>query len=87
MNTIHDRWKNNGMWNKLSKLKTIFIEPKNNKELPVVMEAYHNAIDESSSESFRVACGAIMFAVFRGKMAEGIDFSDNDARCVLAVSS
>ncbi|XP_012524836.1 Fanconi anemia group J protein isoform X2 [Monomorium pharaonis] len=85
MNTIHNRWMNTDIWDKLCELKQIFIEPQNNKNMHEVMREYRSVIKESSSESFRVACGAIMFAVFRGKMAEGIDFSDNEARCVLAI--
>jgi len=75
------------MWDKLSKLKKIFVEPRDNRKLPEVMREYRSVIKESSSKSFRTACGAILFAVFRGKVAEGIDFSDNEARCVLAVSN
>lgn len=74
------------MLTKLSELKKIFVEPKNKSELNGVMEEYRSTIKKSSSQSFRVACGAILFAVFRGKVAEGIDFSNNQARCVLAVS-
>jgi len=73
------------MFDKLSKLKQIFVEPPSKKDLNAVMEKYRNVIKESSSKSFRTACGAILFGVFRGKVAEGIDFSDNEARCVLAV--
>jgi hypothetical protein len=29
--------------------------------------------------------GALMLAVFRGKVSEGIDFTDDRARCVIAV--
>lgn len=86
MNKLHDRWKSNGTWTKLSEFKKIFVEPKDNKELPKVMEEYRDVIKESSSKSFREASGAVLFAVYRGKVAEGIDFSDNEARCVLAVN-
>lgn len=86
MNKLHDRWKSNGTWSKLEKLKEIFVEPRNNSNLPAKMKAYRNVIKESSSKSFRVTSGAIFFAVYRGKVAEGIDFSDNEARCVLAVN-
>lgn len=87
MNKLHDRWRNTGTWSKLEQLKKIFVEPRNNSDLPMMMEEYCNVIRESSSKSFRVASGAIFFAVYRGKVAEGIDFSDNEARCVLAVNN
>jgi len=61
------------------------VEPKYEKDLNPVMKAYRSVIEESPSEQYRTACGAIFFAVFRAKVAEGIDFSDNEARCVLAV--
>lgn len=88
MNKIHDRWKSNGMWKELSNLKKIFVEPKDNTKLVEFMQNYRRVIEESSLKSeqdYRVACGAVLFAVFRGKVAEGIDFKDNDARCVLVV--
>lgn len=89
MNKLLDRWKNNDTLSKLEKLKEIFVEPRNreSKDFPAMMKAYCDVIKESSSKSFRVASGAIFFAVFRGKVAEGIDFSDNEARCVLAVNN
>lgn len=87
MNKLHDRWKSNGTWSKLQEVKEIFVEPRNNSNLPAMMRAYRNVIKESSSKSFRVVSGAIFFAVYRGKVAEGIDFSDNEARCVLAVNN
>lgn len=83
MNKLEDRWKNNGTWEKLSKLKEIFMEPKGTTHLPQIMQTYRSVIEQPSSES----SGAILFAVFRGKIAEGIDFSNNEARCVLAVNN
>ncbi|KAL0102854.1 hypothetical protein PUN28_018269 [Cardiocondyla obscurior] len=85
MDNIHKRWKSSNMWEKLSKLKEIFIEPKTNEELKQTMDEYHEVIKESSSEGRCATSGAILFAVCRGKIAEGIDFSDNEARCVIAV--
>lgn len=75
-----------GIWDKLAEIKKIFVEPKESRGLPEVMRQYSEAIEESLSHSFRERCGAIMFAVFRGKVAEGTDFRDNEARCVLTVS-
>lgn len=86
MSKLRDRWKNNGMWRKLSELKQIFTEPRDNRDLPRMMKDYRDVIKESSLKSYRETSGAILFAVFRGKVAEGIDFSDNEARCVLTVN-
>lgn len=87
MNKVLTRWKDIGIWRELSALKRLFVEPSNNSELLLMMEEYREVIRESSSISFRQTSGAIFFAVFRGKVAEGIDFKDNEARCVLAVSN
>lgn len=73
------------MWHKLLRLKQIFEEPKEKGKLTAILEDYRQVIKESPSD-FRVASGAIFFAIFRGKVAEGIDFSDNEARCVMVVS-
>jgi Rad3-related DNA helicase len=31
--------------------------------------------------------GCVMFAVFRGKVSEGLDFSDNKARAVVSIGN
>ncbi|XP_032691558.1 Fanconi anemia group J protein homolog [Odontomachus brunneus] len=85
MKNILDRWKSTGTWAKLAEIKEIFVESREKKELPELMRQYREVIQESLSYSFRERCGAIMFAVFRGKVAEGTDFKDNEARCVLTI--
>ena len=63
--------------------KLLFFETSSTNEVDAVMEtsfALHN---------FKVACdcgrGGILFAVARGKLSEGIDFSDQYGRCVVLV--
>jgi len=87
MRKILERWEVTNVWKELSALKQIFVEPQNNNQMLMYMEEYREVIRESSSISFRKPSGAIFFAVFRGKVAEGIDFKDNEARCVLAVNN
>jgi len=87
MRKILERWEITNVLKELSALKQIFVEPQNNSQLLMRMEEYREVIRESSSISFRKPSGAIFFAVFRGKVAEGIDFKDNEARCVLAVNN
>ncbi|EGF80917.1 hypothetical protein BATDEDRAFT_1044, partial [Batrachochytrium dendrobatidis JAM81] len=68
-----------GLEQRLGKTKYIFTEPRANakKELENLMAKYDSI---SSTES-----GAILFCVYRGKMSEGIDFSDHRARGVICV--
>jgi regulator of telomere elongation helicase 1 len=45
----------------------------------MVMDRYYGSIFEEDSQ------GAILMGVCRGRISEGLDFSDNAARCVVIV--
>lgn len=47
------------------------------------MDAYYKAIFKRSKSS--KLNGAILMGVCRGRISEGLDFSDNAARCVIMV--
>ncbi|XP_043286504.1 Fanconi anemia group J protein homolog [Venturia canescens] len=85
MGTLVNRWKKNGTWNKLARIKTIFQETRGSADLSTMMENYREVIRTTSNGPVGTVTGALLLAVFRGKVAEGIDFSDNEARCVLTV--
>ena len=57
-------------------IKKLFIEPKNKNDLPAVMRQYSAACRDGSA-------GAVLFAVARGKVSEGIDFTDGLCRAVI----
>ena len=61
----------------LEKNKHVVSEPRGGGQAAVkqVFEEYSTALKNNN--------GAIMFAVMRGKVSEGMDFSDNFARCVV----
>lgn len=63
------------IYEQLLALKTIFIEPKNKVDLIHVMRGYDRCIENN--------LGAIFFAVCRGKVSEGLDFSDAKCRAVI----
>ncbi|OQS04912.1 hypothetical protein THRCLA_02895 [Thraustotheca clavata] len=64
------------VWERLEQLKVIHVEPKNRIEFATVVSDYHNAIKTNPQ-------GAIFMAVCRGKVSEGIDFSNENGRAVV----
>ncbi|POM60773.1 DEAD2 domain containing hypothetical protein [Phytophthora palmivora] len=97
MGILKSRWKRTGVWNKLEKHKKMFSEPRQGgKEFDDLLDKYkitisrHAAAHEApsgwiSGDAEPRESGAIFLAVYRGKVSEGIDFSDDNARAVLAV--
>ena len=72
MNECIAHWKlHKGTWSSINKLKPIFVEPNSSADLGAVIAEYN--------ENIVAKTGAILLAVCRGKVSEGIDFSD--ARC------
>ncbi|XP_050420877.1 regulator of telomere elongation helicase 1 homolog isoform X2 [Adelges cooleyi] len=68
-------WQGCNIWASITKLKPIYVEPKNRDVLKNVIDEYYKAIQENK--------GAMLFAVYRGKVSEGLDFSDWKARAVI----
>ncbi|XP_058805941.1 Fanconi anemia group J protein homolog [Phymastichus coffea] len=86
MDNQTQRWKETGTWNEIERCKHIVTEPRRNNDLDEIMSEFREVIKDTSERP--AACGitgALLFAVFRGKVAEGIDFSDNEARAVLTI--
>ncbi|CAI5438114.1 unnamed protein product [Caenorhabditis angaria] len=64
--------------------KVVLCEPRRSSELAQVMLEYDKAIAQPKYFGPTIN-GALMFAVFRGKVSEGIDFADDRARVVISV--
>ena len=58
----------------------MYREPKNATEYQLILDRYYSAVFEDENER-----GAILMAVCRGRISEGLDFSDKAARCVIVV--
>ena len=65
------------IFTRISQKKKIYFEPKSTTQMNKLMEEFK---EDANSEK-----GAILFAVFRGKASEGMNFSDNMARSVMIV--
>ncbi|TMW65928.1 hypothetical protein Poli38472_003693 [Pythium oligandrum] len=64
------------IWDRLLQLKEIYVEPRDRLEFKIAVNEYDEAIKNNAS-------GAIFFAVCRGKVSEGIDFSNDKGRAVV----
>ncbi|GAB4818658.1 hypothetical protein N2152v2_005704 [Parachlorella kessleri] len=79
LDKLAKRWKATGLWKKLAKLKHVVQEPRTggNEGLQKVMAEYYGAISRGE--------GGLFMAVCRGKVSEGLDFADANARGVIIV--
>lgn len=88
MEKLYNRWRVTGLLKELNRIKVVLCEPRKGNELEKLMGKYYMAIKKASNagKSTSQLSGALFLAVYRGKISEGLDFSDNNARAVVAVS-
>lgn len=72
---LASHWRSSGVWEQLSKIKRIHREPTSSQNVEASLQAYARSAKK----------GAILFSVVGGKMSEGINFSNEMARCVMVV--
>ncbi|CAG5047696.1 unnamed protein product [Parnassius apollo] len=77
MNKLVKRWRETSTWQQLNDLKHVFMESRNVRDHNDIMEDYYKYVATSK--------GALLFAVYRGKVSEGMDFKDHQARAVITV--
>ncbi|XP_049270666.1 Fanconi anemia group J protein homolog isoform X2 [Rhipicephalus sanguineus] len=88
MNKLSQRWQNTGMWDKLESLKHIAVEPQkaDSSTFDYTMNEYFNHASGQYSDGYEDdRGGALLLAVCRGKVSEGLDFADNSARAVVTI--
>ncbi|KAJ6653702.1 hypothetical protein lerEdw1_008828 [Lerista edwardsae] len=82
LDKLKDRWVHTGLWEKLELIKTVTVEPKggDKADFDVLLQIYYDAIKCKNGKD-----GALLIAVCRGKVSEGLDFSDDNARAVITI--
>ncbi|KAH7722612.1 BCH-1 protein [Aphelenchoides avenae] len=65
------------LWTLMEKQKKLYTEPKNKAEVSLMFREFDSAIREGK--------GAVLLAICRGKVSEGIDFADSHCRTVVIV--
>ncbi|MCJ8740108.1 hypothetical protein PDJAM_G00055150 [Pangasius djambal] len=82
LDKLRDRWMNTGLWEKLEERKAVIAEPRGGakSDFDELLQKYYNAIRQSGARD-----GALLIAVCRGKVSEGLDFTDDNARAVVTI--
>ncbi|KAF0030339.1 hypothetical protein F2P81_017070 [Scophthalmus maximus] len=82
LDKLRDRWTNTGLWEKLELQKTLITEPRGGGkgDFDELLQTYYNAIKYCEERD-----GALLIAVCRGKVSEGLDFTDDNARAVVTI--
>ena len=68
-------WRANKLFKEIQKERDVFIEDHNQAKNKQMLDDYLCTVQQKGKAAF--------FAVCRGKLAEGIDFTDDAARCVI----
>ncbi|KAL1778558.1 Fanconi anemia group J protein, partial [Sigmodon hispidus] len=79
---LRERWVFTGLWRSLESVKTVIAEPQKGEktDFDELLQVYYDAIKFKGGKD-----GALLIAVCRGKVSEGLDFSDDNARAVITV--
>ncbi|XP_023558932.1 Fanconi anemia group J protein isoform X2 [Octodon degus] len=79
---LKERWLSTGLWHNLELVKTVIVEPQGGEktDFDELLQVYYDAIKYRGEKD-----GALLVAVCRGKVSEGLDFSDDNARAVVTI--
>ncbi|KFP28871.1 Fanconi anemia group J protein, partial [Colius striatus] len=82
LDKLKDRWMHTGLWRNLELVKTVIAEPQGGakSDFDELLNIYYDAIKCKGEKD-----GALLIAVCRGKVSEGLDFCDENARAVITI--
>ena len=85
LNKLVERWQSTGLWNQLNQRKVVISEPRYSDEFEASIRHFNEVIEATNAKSDNGVDGALFIAVCRGKVSEGLDFADNNARAVICL--
>ncbi|XP_077422808.1 Fanconi anemia group J protein isoform X3 [Vanacampus margaritifer] len=82
LDKLRDRWNITSVWEELEKQKKVITEPRGGGkgDFDELLQSYYNVIKSCEKKD-----GALLMAVCRGKVSEGLDFTDDNARAVVTI--
>lgn len=83
LNFARETWSLNGLLDKFSVKKKVFLEPQESSGVEVILREY--AIAAKTHTLLDKKTGAVLFAVIGAKLSEGLNFSDDLARAVVVI--
>ncbi|RXG55176.1 Fanconi anemia group J protein-like, partial [Armadillidium vulgare] len=85
LDKLVDRWQRSSIWEEIEKVKVPITEPRNSEDFENSMKLFYSTIERTKDCKEGEVNGALFIAVCRGKVSEGMDFIDDNARAVIAV--
>ncbi|XP_059096440.1 Fanconi anemia group J protein-like [Tigriopus californicus] len=86
LNKLSERWQQTGVWEQLNRKKIVIMEPRFSDEFETNIRHFYDVIESTNHGPDPSGVdGALFMAVCRGKVSEGLDFADNNARVVICV--
>jgi Fanconi anemia group J protein len=90
MYNLKSNWVRTGLIEQMQRTKKVFEESKT-EDFQAWMKRFSDAIDcysnnnNNNSDNSDTINGCLLFAVYRGKVSEGMDFADAKARAIVAI--
>lgn len=85
LNKLCERWQTTGLWDEILQRKVVVTEPRFSDEFEASIRHFYEVIEATSKTTVGSVDGALFIAVCRGKVSEGLDFADNNARAVICL--
>ncbi|XP_065192679.1 uncharacterized protein LOC135823764 isoform X2 [Sycon ciliatum] len=89
MDKLMRRWSMTGLVDHIRRTKHVLLEPRHGRdEFDAMLQEFYDSVNAAVARGLHhggLQTGALLFAVCRGKVSEGLDFSDNNARAVITI--